>query len=267
LSDELVQRLTSEEEYFDQKVYAHEGLPEAVIERYVQGRWPWFYPDYPFGLLRSLVPGRSILEIGCGNGSNAVLLALMGAKRVVGVDISHVAVEAAANRVSQHRLRNCEFITAPLETYLRQSPSGQFDIVCGWAILHHMLPDLEDVLIGWKRVPRPNGTLLFAAEPVNLWPWLRKMRLRVKAIKVEGTPGERPLEDRDLSIISKVFPATKLETFRGLGRAERCWDNFRFKLFLGAIDYSLLRLPGFKGFGSVGVIVCRNGDKSIDDRL
>lgn len=256
--EDRLRRFASEREYFDRQVYSRERIPAEVVNRYVKGRWTWFYPDYPFAVLRKLVAGKSVLEIGCADGSNAILLALMGARRVTGVDISPVAVEAAAERAKKHGVTNCEFVAAPLEIYLAECAAGEYDVVCGWAILHHLLAELEEVLLGLKRVLRPDGTLLLAAEPMNLWPWLRRLRLRVSAVPLEGTEDERPLEPRDMAIVRKVFPATEVAMFRGLGRADRLWSDFKFQLLLGAIDYPLLRIPGLSKFGSVGVLSCRS---------
>jgi 2-polyprenyl-3-methyl-5-hydroxy-6-metoxy-1,4-benzoquinol methylase len=258
--DDRNRRFESERQYFDSHVYSHERVHDETIDRYVRGRWPWFHPDYPYSLLRRLVCGKNVLEIGCAEGTNSILLALLGAKAVTGVDISPMAVEAAKERAQKHGLTNCEFIAAPLEIYLKQAEKAKFDVICGWAILHHLLPELEQVLVGLKGVLRPDGTLLFAAEPMNLQPWLRRLRMQVRAVPVEGTDDERPLEARDLEVLRRVFPATEIAMFRGLGRADRIWSNMGFQLMLGAIDYALLRLPGIKELGSVAVITCARGE-------
>ena len=249
-------RFEFERLYFDAQVYSRERIPDGIVDRYVRGRWPWFHPDYPYSLLRNTANGKDILEIGCAEGTNAILLAMLGAKTVVGVDISPVAVAAAEERARKHGLTNCEFVTAPFETYLNEDAGKQFDVICGWAILHHLLPELEQILQGLQARLRPGGMLLLAAEPMNLQPWLRRLRTRLKLVPMEGTEDERPLEKRDLDVVYRIFPNTQVEMFRGFGRAERLWNNLWFQLLLGAVDYPLLRMPGLRSLGSIGVIIC-----------
>lgn len=58
-------------------------------------------------LLSPYVAGRAILELGCGEGHHAATL-LKDSRRVVGVDISAVAISRAANR----GLANAEFVVS-----------------------------------------------------------------------------------------------------------------------------------------------------------
>jgi 2-polyprenyl-3-methyl-5-hydroxy-6-metoxy-1,4-benzoquinol methylase len=120
------------------------------------------------------VRGKYILEVGSGDGGNAILLALKGA-RVVGVDISPQAVEVAKRRASLHGVaERTAFFASPLELF-RPPNEERFDVTCGWAVLHHLIPVLDRMLSAMAQIAKPNAVWLFS-EPVVVWPWLRKLR-------------------------------------------------------------------------------------------
>src|SRR5205823_5681233 len=96
-----------------------------------------------------------------------------------------------------------EFYALPVETYLQQA-GGKFDIICGFGILHHLLPVLGAVLDDLKKLATARTTFLFT-EPVSLSSRLRRLRLMLP-LRVQGTPDERPLEERDLAIIRQRLP-------------------------------------------------------------
>jgi SAM-dependent methyltransferase len=79
-------RWASERSFFDDEEYSEAPIPASTIARYTQCRKPWLAPEFPFHILGD-VRDKYILELGCGDGGNSILLALRGA-RVVGVDIS-----------------------------------------------------------------------------------------------------------------------------------------------------------------------------------
>ena len=103
------------------------------------------------------------------------ILGLKGA-RVRGIDISMRAIEIANNRAVLHGVADrVQFICTPLEVYA-ESEKEPFDIICGWAVLHHVLPVLDSVLIALKKLASPRTIFLFT-EPVSMWQWLRNLRL------------------------------------------------------------------------------------------
>src|SRR5205085_11697689 len=79
--------------------------------------------------------GKSILDVGCGDGINAVMFAKMGAL-VTGVDISPGAIRVAERRAKVNGVSgSTRFICVPIET--ADLPDDSFDVVVGDAILHH----------------------------------------------------------------------------------------------------------------------------------
>jgi SAM-dependent methyltransferase len=214
---ETEHRWERESAYFDAQEYAAEPIPPAVIERYRNCVRPYLAAEYPFWRLGD-VRGKRILDVGCGNGTNALMLALKGA-HVVGIDLSSRAIESAEMRARLHQLGDrARFICGPLETELQNESS--FDIITGFAVLHHLLPVLNKFLTEITRHGNEHTEYLFV-EPVNLSPWLRRVRLAMP-ISVSGTPDERPIQAAELDLVRDHFGGIEIEYFHGFARfAER----------------------------------------------
>src|SRR5215469_14974499 len=110
-----------------------------------------FNLQYRFRLLGNL-RNREVLDIGCGEGTNSILLAKLGA-RVTGVDISLRSIELAQAKARINGIDGMtRFICSPLES-ADISPRS-FDIIWGDAILHHVIADLDRVmarLVDWAK--------------------------------------------------------------------------------------------------------------------
>lgn len=71
--------------------------------------------------------GETVLDIGCGSGIIGIAAALLGAEKVVGVDIDPVAVKVARENSSINKVDNiCDFT----EGNLAEKITGKFDVVC-----------------------------------------------------------------------------------------------------------------------------------------
>jgi ubiquinone/menaquinone biosynthesis C-methylase UbiE len=85
--------------------------------------------------------GKRVLEIGCGNGLNALVMAALGAD-VVANDIAS-ACEAPINEAArQLGLGNISTISGDFAAL--SFPGKKFDIVVGKAFLHHLTHEVED---------------------------------------------------------------------------------------------------------------------------
>jgi 2-polyprenyl-3-methyl-5-hydroxy-6-metoxy-1,4-benzoquinol methylase len=218
-------RWEKEREFFDDEEYDNSALPPSVVARYTECRKPWLAPEFHFCVLGD-VHGKRILDVGCGDGGNSILLALKGAS-VVGVDMSSRAINAAKQRAALHGISDrVTFFATPFELFV--PPDGEkFDVVCGWAALHHLIPVLDSMLSRMVDMAKPDGVVMFA-EPITSR-WLRRLRLMLPT-PTNGTPDERPLEAEDLAILVKHLPNLQAEYHNALLRvANRFFMHGRYE--------------------------------------
>jgi SAM-dependent methyltransferase len=201
--------------------------------------------------------GKTLLDVGCGDGLNAVMLAKIGAN-VTGIDVSPKAVELARRRGEVNGVSDrLSLMAAPLET--ADLPADTFDLVWADGILHHVLHDLELVLDRLTRWVKPEGLLVFA-EPVNLFHALRRLRFMIP-VMTESTPDERPLVRSEVDLIRRYVPDLQMRQFSLFGRLDQfILSNFNYERSsplrraivngIDFLDYGLLSLPGVKRLGS-----------------
>lgn len=119
------------------------------------------YKRQSFELLE-ITPGQSVLDVGCGTGDDArMLAAVVGPTgRVVGVDLSKSAI-TEANRRSEGSTAPVEFRLG--DAYELGFPADQFDAARADRIFQH-LEDPARALQELLRVTRPDGRIV-AADP------------------------------------------------------------------------------------------------------
>ncbi len=141
------------------------------------------------------VDGLSVLEYGCGPGSQAFSLAKAGAN-VTAIDISDVAIEQAKSEADKQGVKISFFVMDAEElTFDDQS----FDRVCGSGILHHL--DLERCYSELRRVLKPGGSGVFF-EPLGYNPVINLYRKMTPAIR---TDDEHPLLLKDFELAKTYF--------------------------------------------------------------
>ena len=110
-------------------------------------------------------PGQRVLDVGCGTGYFAVLLArAVGPEGlVVGIDPSPEMITYASRKAG--RVRNCQFRVGTAESL--DLPAEHFDVVVSSLVLHHLPEDLRmPALREMRRVLRPGGKLLVAEAQI-----------------------------------------------------------------------------------------------------
>jgi ubiquinone/menaquinone biosynthesis C-methylase UbiE len=97
-------------------------------------------------------PGRDLLEIGCGLGTDLLQFARGGA-RVTGLDLTVRSVALARNRLDLEDVPGT-FLTGDAENL--PFPDASFDVVYSFGVLHHT-PDTARAVREIRRVLRPGG--------------------------------------------------------------------------------------------------------------
>lgn len=160
--------------------------------------------QYYGAVLGAFPLGSAVLEYGCGPGSRAFELADRGCK-VVGIDISDVAMAQARTEAEARGLHNVQFIRMNAERL--EFDNAMFDHVCGSGILHHL--DLKAAAAELTRVMKPSGSAVFL-EPLghnSLLNLYRKLTPRLR------TPDEHPLRREDCQLLRDHFEHVDVKFF------------------------------------------------------
>ncbi len=117
--------------------------------------------------------GKTILDVGCGNGQYGVFFALLGAN-VYGVDITPVGIEVANNIAKANNVTElCHFSVQ--NAAVMDYAGGTFDIVVLHEVLHHAIK-YRGVKEEIHRVLKDNG-MVICAESLDGNPFFRLGRV------------------------------------------------------------------------------------------
>lgn len=117
--------------------------------------------DYTLGRTKSyLNPDDRVLEIGCGTGSTALLIA-PHVREILGTDISPAMVGIARDKAAAAGIKNVQFQTATAEDTDKRPDS--FDAVLGFN-LFHLVRHAEDIFADVHRM-LPKGGYFITKTP------------------------------------------------------------------------------------------------------
>ncbi len=195
--------------------------------------------------------GQAVLDLGCGHGMAAVVLARRGA-RVTALDLSAGYLEEARRRAAANGV-DVHCVQADGERL--PFADGSFERVWGNAVLHHL--DLGIAGRELRRVLAPGGRAVLC-EPWGENPLLDWARRRLPYRGKERTPDERPLRRRDLSLLRESFADLHCEGFQLLAMARRVLRPGRLVAGLEWCDARLLRrVPALQRFCRYVVLTLR----------
>ncbi len=105
--------------------------------------------------------GKSVIDLGCGDGTYTVDLASMGAAKVIGVDPAAAAVARARKLAGSLNLQNCTFRVSDIYE-LAPDPTDHYDIAVLRGVLHHLPDPQQAVTVALALAPtvmivEPNG--------------------------------------------------------------------------------------------------------------
>lgn len=228
---------------------SHLRLRAATIDRYRAPAETTIFPlEYAFHLLGD-VRGKTVLEYGCGDGLNTVVLANRGAK-IIALDISAELLEVARKRVEVNGCDGVEFLIGSAHNL--PLPNESVDVIFGMAILHHLELDLAAGEV--CRVLKKGGRAIFE-EPLRNSKLVAKVR-GLFPKRADVSPFERPLTDKEMKEFAgpckyraKTFqlPLSSLASLVpfGNGRAVRLSNR--------ADAYLLRHFPSVAYYGTIKV--------------
>ncbi len=116
-----------------------------------------------FSLLPDLTR-KKVLDLGCGTGEHLAHYLQLGAKKVVGLDLSELMLQKAAQDLAQHWRIEQDFALhcLPMEA-LDQIPESQFDLVTS-SFAFHYIEDFSALLAKISAKLTACGTLIFSQE-------------------------------------------------------------------------------------------------------
>ena len=221
---------------------------ETVARYFAPPETTAFPLEYAYHLLGD-VTGKTVLEFGCGDGLNTVMLAKRGAK-VIALDLSADLIELATKRVEANGCREVEFLIASAHCLPLEDES--VDVVFGMAILHHL--DLELASQNVRRVLKKGGRAIFK-EPVRNSKLLAKVR-GLFPLRADVSPFERPLTDDEIKTFGTPYMG-RSRTFQlpasSIADLLPVWRG-RAINFCADVDRRLLRrFPSLAYYGGVKV--------------
>jgi SAM-dependent methyltransferase len=132
----------------------------SAVERFAPWKSIPFDTFVDFEALRS----KDVLEIGCGNGSHAQLLA-SHARSYTGIDLTEYAVESTSKRLA---LRGLKATVMQMDAEQMRFGDASFDYIWSWGVIHHSANTLA-ILKEMKRILRPGGRAKIMVYHRGFW--------------------------------------------------------------------------------------------------
>lgn len=168
-SNEDRNRLHYDERYrvtdVDHLISAVRGMPSWLDSQVAtHNSWRGLYQ----GDFAHEIEGATVLELGAGDGLNALVMAALGA-HVVATDISQMTPQLVNAVCAEVDLRgSIEAFGGPIDTWSDGIEPNSFDFVVGKAILHHLTHEEEREFLSFVSMAmRPDGAGRFLEPAVN----------------------------------------------------------------------------------------------------
>lgn len=146
------------------RVWARGGFSTAIVD-VGRGVYNWFFRRV---LRRYLASDILMLELGCGTSSLTISLA-REVKKIIGLDISHEALELSKKNMELAGVHNMEFVHGDC---LDVPYEGEFHFLWSQGLLEHFDDPLAVARQHFKAI-RPGGTALMSVPYYysyhNLW--------------------------------------------------------------------------------------------------
>lgn len=244
-------RHAREIEHFD-RVYSEEAKADSLVLR-EHDRLRYLNPaantifskEYCYHLMGSL-RGKTVLDIACGNGTDACLMAHLGAD-VYAYDISAEAIHLTKKRATANGLSDrmhMEVNSDVLDAFRGQT----FDVITGFAAIHHL--PLEGLAEQLRSRLNPGGVAVFQ-EPVVNSQFLDRLRQMIPFRVVDVTDDEMPLNDAAIAQLAQGFARMERREFECISRIYPLISARWVRHSLFRLDRALMRVKPLRQFASV----------------
>jgi len=254
----MEERKKIEIEYYDRK--AEEILKNQQVLG--SGDFEGFNPNllssfkFCYKILGENCKNKVVLDYGCGNGIHSIFPAIMGAKKVIGIDLSEKSLEIAKERVKKEGLEEkVEFISMDCEKM--EFSDNSFDIIFDGGTFSSL--DLNKAYPELSRVLKPDGVLI-GVETFGHNPFTNLKRKINKLIgKRTGWAAEHIFKMEDLKTAKRYFSKSEVHFFHLIS-----WIAFPFLNLFGGklllkffefIDKILLGIPFLRKYAFKVVFV------------
>jgi ubiquinone/menaquinone biosynthesis C-methylase UbiE len=204
-------------------------------------------------LLFNSIVGAVALDYCCGNGEVAIEMARRGARKVIGIDISEVAIRNAQELANTKGVGGiCEFRIMDAEN--TEFADDTFDIIHEYGALHHL--ELKAAFGELARILKPDGKLV-CTEALRHNPFIHWYRNRTPHLRTQWEV-EHILGVPEINSGSNFFKSMNIRMFH---MAVLAAVPFRKALFfrpmlaaLEGIDNLILSIPYVRRLAWVAVV-------------
>jgi len=256
--------------------YHTDASPDQLDEKYVEGgsNYERHFSNMKFysitrssvscrdALLFDRVKGAVALDYCCGNGEVAVEMAKRGARKVMGIDISQVAIENAKELAeSQGVGKICEFRVMDAEH--TEFADNTFDIIHEYGALHHL--ELKSAFSELPRILKRSGKLV-CTEALRHNPLIHWYRRRTPHLRTAWEI-EHILGVEHLDVLRAHFDRVEVKFFHLLALAAVPFrKTFLFRPLRGFLDFVddiVLRHPWIGKYAWMMVITSNEPRKRV----
>jgi len=163
--------MVSSEKFWDKKAEGYAASPISNMDAYNQTMEQ---------TRAHLETSDRVLEVGCGTGSTALLLAEHVA-HITGSDISGNMIQIAKDKATAQNIENVDFVRATLSDEALENEA--YDVVLAFNILH-LLDDLPGAIAQIHKRLKPGG--VFISKTVMLGDGLSLWRLAIPPMRLLG---------------------------------------------------------------------------------
>jgi SAM-dependent methyltransferase len=240
-------RKQAEMEFHDRREMDRKSMSEGEwLKKYSNKRWYAIVENsdrFINNWIATNVPGKAVLDFGCGLGGMSLQLARSGAAKVYAIDISPESV-----RTTEEVLVKAGFgerlAAQVMDAEAMTFPDASMDVVVCSGVLHHMY--VTKAFPEIARVLKPSG-IVIAIEALGYNPAINLYRKLTPHLRTEWEV-DHILTMRELREARKSFDGVKVRFFHLTAIGAALFQKTPlFKPVLAvtnALDWLLLRIPG-----------------------